>query len=274
MGVGKILQQRSGCCRCHGCAHVVDILDVIVLHPPKGGGGNAHPLPCRTQQAAPGGGSRPLGGRGAHRAVTQWGAELTLCRAEMTGSHGQQVLRRPAAAQRRAQRQRLRHGAARPEQPRKGHAQFPQRVAGGGALRLQISRQRKVHLLCGQASLLQAEPRRPQLQLLFGGFPAALSQPIVGGQFVKARCQRALALFFAARRRLCGDDRRGMEQQGIAPALCHKKFLLFCKKCPGTCYTGAVALQYPAGLFRIIRQKPPAATAPHRTPPPPACRTR
>ena len=29
-----------------------------------------------------------------------------------------------------------------------------------------------------------------------------------------------------------------------------------------------------AGLFRIIRQKPPAATAPRRTPPPPACRTR
>ena len=197
--------------RCHGCAHVVDILDVIVLHPAKGRGGNAHPLPCRAQQTAPGGGSRPLGGRGAHRAVTQWGAELTLCRAEMTGSHRQQVLRRAAAAQCRAQRQRLGHGAARAEQPRKGHAQFPQRVAGGGALRLQISRQRKVHLLCGQASLLQAEPRRPQLQLLFGGFPAALSQPIVGGQFVKARCQRALALFFAARRRLCGDDRRGVE---------------------------------------------------------------
>ena len=274
MGVGKILQQRSGGCRCHGCAHVVDILNVIVLHPPKGGGGNAHPLPCRAQQTAPGGGSRPLGGRGAHRAVTQWGAELTLCRAEMTGGHRQQVLRRPAAAQRRAQRQRLRHGAARPEQPCKGHAQFPQRVAGGSALRLQVPCQRKVYPLSGQRRLLQAAPRCPQLQLLFGGFPAALSQPVVGGQFVKARRQRALALFFAACRRLCGDDRRGMEQQGIAPALCHKKFLLFCKKCPGTCYTGAVALQYPAGLFRIIRQKPPAATAPHRTPPPPACRTR
>jgi hypothetical protein len=77
---------------------------------------------------------------------------------------------------------------------------------------------------------LQAEPCRPQLQLLFGGFPAALSQPVVGGQFVKARRQRALALFFAAHRRLCGDDRRGMEQQGIAPALCHKIFSFFSTK--------------------------------------------
>ena len=136
MGIGKIMQQGGGCCRCHGCAHVVDILDVIVLHPAKGCGGNAHPLPCRTQQAAPGGGGRPLRGRGAHRAIAQRGAELTFCRAEMAGGHGQQILRRPAAAQRRAQRQRLRHGAARPEQPRKGHAQLPQRVAGGGALRL------------------------------------------------------------------------------------------------------------------------------------------
>ena len=123
----------------------------------------------------------------------------------------------------------------------------------------------------GQCSWEAAEK---QLQLLFGGLPAALSQPVVGGQFVKARRQRTIALFFAANRRLCGDDRRGVEQQGIAPTLCHKKFLPFCKKCPGTCYTVAAALQYPAGLFRIIRQKPPAATAPHRTPPPPACRTR
>ena len=252
MGIGKIMQQRGGCCRCHGCAHVVDILDVIILHPAKGCGGNAHPLPCRTQQAAPGGGSRPLRSRGAHRAVTQRGAELTLCRAEMAGGHGQQVLCRAAAAQCRAQRQRLGHGAARAEQPRKGHAQLPQRVAGGGALRLQVPCQRKVHPLCGQSRLLQAEPRRPQLQLLFGGFPAALSQPVVGGQFIKARRQRAIALFFAANRRLCGDDRRGVEQQGIAPTLCHKKFLPFCKKCPGTCYTVAAALQYPAGLFRII----------------------
>ena len=252
MGIGQILQQGGSCCRCHGCAHIVDILDVIVLHPAKSCGGNAHPLPCRTQQAAPGGGSRPLRGRGAHRAVTQRGAELTFCRAEMAGGHGQQVLCRAAAAQCRAQRQRLGHGAARAEQPRKGHTQLPQRVAGGRALRLQIPCQRKVHPLCGQRRLLQAEPCRPQLQLLFGGFPAALSQPVVGGQFIKARRQRAIALFFAANRRLCGDDRRGMEQQGIAPTLCHKKFLPFCKKCPGTCYTGAAALQYPAGLFRII----------------------
>jgi len=148
----------------------------------------------------------------------------------MAGGHGQQVLRRPAAAQRRAQRQRLGHGAARPEQPRKGHAQLPQRVAGGGALRLQVPRQRKVYPLCGQRRFLQAEPCRPQLQLLFGGLPAALSQPVVGGQFVKARRQRAIALFFAAHRRLCGDDRRGMEQQGIAPALCHKIFSFFSTK--------------------------------------------
>ena len=192
----------------------------------------------------------------------------------MAGGHSQQVLRRPAAAQRRAQRQRLGHGAARPEQPRKGHAQLPQCIAGGGALRLQVPCQRKIHPLGGQRRFLQAEPCRPQLQLLFGGFPAALSQPVVGGQFIKARRQRAIALFFAAHRRLCGDDRRGMEQQGIAPTLCHKKFLPFCKKCPGTCYTGAAALQYPAGLFRIIKQRPPAARAPRRTPPPPACRTR
>ena len=33
MGIGKIVQQGGSCCRCHGCAHVVDILDVIILHP-------------------------------------------------------------------------------------------------------------------------------------------------------------------------------------------------------------------------------------------------
>ena len=72
-----------------------------------------------------------------------------------------------------------------PEQPRKGHAQLPQRVAGGGALRLQVPCQRKVHPLCGQSRFLQAEPCRPQLQLLFGGLPAALSQPVVGGPDTK-----------------------------------------------------------------------------------------
>ena len=86
----------------------------------------------------------------------------------------------------------------------------------------------------------------------FGKFKRIHAHSCIFKHGIKITRKRALALFFAAHRRLCGDDRRGVEQQGIAPTLCHKKFLPFCKKCPGTCYTVAAALQYPAGLFRII----------------------
>ena len=73
----------------------------------------------------------------------------------------------------------------------------------------------------------------------------------------------------------CAAMTGGVWNNRVSPRRSVIKFSpFFYKKCPGTCYTGAVTLQYPAGLFRIIKQRPPAARAPHRTPPPPACRTR
>ena len=78
----------------------------------------------------------------------------------MAGGHGQQVLRRPAAAQRRAQRQRLGHGAAGPEQPSKGQAQRPGRIARSRALGLQVSGQQEAHILFGGVGFFQAEPCR------------------------------------------------------------------------------------------------------------------
>ena len=90
----------------------------------------------------------------------------------MAGGHGQHPLRHPAGTEGGPQPQGLGHGAAGPEQPRKGDVQLPHGVVGGGALGLQVPCQGQVHRTLIGPRLFQAEPGRPELQGLFGGLPA------------------------------------------------------------------------------------------------------
>lgn len=108
----------------------------LVLHPSEGCGAELHTLTGGPQQAGPRRRSRPLGGGRADSAVAQRRAELTFCRTEMAGRHGQQAVGHACTAQRRAEAQRFGHRAAGPEEADKGDAQLPQGVAGRGTLGL------------------------------------------------------------------------------------------------------------------------------------------
>ena len=235
MGVPQVVQQGRAGGGGHGRAHVVDVPDLIVLHPPEGHGPDADPLPGGAQQTGPGGGGRPLGGRGADGSIAQRGAELAFSGAEMAGCHGQQAVSQPGRAERSPKPQRFGHGAAGPEQPRIGDAQRPHGVIGGRALGLQVSGQSQTDLFLSGLCFFQAEPRRPQLQLGLGGFPAGLAEPVVGAQCIEARRKGAFPLFFAAHRRMGRDDGRSLEDQGVAAPGRHEKFLLsgmfFCGFC-------------------------------------------
>ena len=95
VGIGEVAQELCRRSRSHGGPHVVDVPDLIVLHPPEGHGPDADPLPGGAQQTGPGGGGRPLGGRGADGSIAQRGAELAFGGAEMAGCHGQQAVGQP-----------------------------------------------------------------------------------------------------------------------------------------------------------------------------------
>ena len=227
VGILEIVQQGRSRCGSHGGAHVVDVLYLIILHPAKGGGCNAHALTLRLQKAAPGSGGRPLGRGRAHRTVAQGRAELPFCRAEMAGRQDQQRPGRTALAQGSPQRKALGHGAAGPEQPGKGHAQLPHGVAGCRALGLQIPCKSKLHLFLRERRLLQAEPCGTQLQVCFRSFPAGLAKAVVCAQFIELCGQRAFALFFAAHCRPCSNDRRRLEQQGVPAPDRHRQNFSF-----------------------------------------------
>ena len=184
------------------------------------------PTPCPAHQRSTGTGDGPLGGGGAHGSVGKRGAELPLGGAEVAGGHGQQAVCHSGAAQAGPNTQRLGHGAAGPEQPRKGQAQRPGRIARSRALGLQVSGQQEAHVLFGGVGFFQAEPRRLQLQLRFSGLPAGLPEAVVAVQFIELCRQRAFALLFAADAGVCGDDRRFWEDQGITPAGRHEKIPL------------------------------------------------
>ncbi len=199
--------------------------------PGQGHGPDANPLPGGAKQAGPCRRGSPLGGGGAHGSVGKRGAELPLGGAEVAGGHGQQAVCHSGAAQAGPNTQRLGHGAAGPEHPRKGQAQRPQRIAGSGALGLQVSGQHEADILFGGVGFFQAEPRRPHCNCV----SAASQLRCPAGcrwQLIEPCRQRAFALLFAADARVCGDDRRGGEQQGIAPASAMKNFplsgLFFC----------------------------------------------
>ena len=147
--------------------------------------------------------------------VAQRGAELALGGAEVPRGHGQHPFGHPAGAEGRPQPQRFGHGAARPKQPRIGHAQLPHGVAGRGALGLQVPCQGQADRVLGRAALAQAEPGRPQLQSPLGGLPVFLAEQVVPAQLVKGGGQRAFALLFAAHRRVGRDDRRRGKKQGV-----------------------------------------------------------
>ena len=221
------MQQGGSCCRGHGSPHIVDVLYLIILHTAKGGSGNTNAFALRLQKAASGSGGSPLGRGRAHRAVAQRRTELPLCRAEVAGSHGQQIARSTAFAQSSAQRKALGHGAAGPEQPGKGHAQLPHGIAGCRALGLQIPGKGQLHLFLRKRRLLQAQPRGAQLQVFFRSFPAGLAKAVVCAQLVELCRQRAFALFFAAHRCTRSDHRQCLEQQGIPAPDRHRQNFSF-----------------------------------------------
>ena len=117
-------------------------------------------MPGGAEQAGPCRRGSPLGGGGAYGSVGKRGAELPLGGAEVAGGHGQQAVCHSGAAQAGPNTQRLGHGAAGPEQPCKGQAQSPGRIARSRALGLQVSGQQEAHILFGGVGFFQAEPRR------------------------------------------------------------------------------------------------------------------
>ena len=149
VGVPQVVQQGGGSCRGHGCAHVVDVLDLVILHPAEGHSPDADARSGGPQQTGSGGGGSPLGCGGADGSIAERGAELTLCRAEMAGRHGQQPVGHPGGTERSPQPQRFGHRAAGPEQPGVRDAQRPQGIVGGRALGLEIPGQHKADLFFG-----------------------------------------------------------------------------------------------------------------------------
>ena len=124
------------------------------------------------------------------------------------------------------QAQRFRHGGAGTIQPGKGHPQLAHGVITGGALGLQIPREGKLHLLFGNARFAQAMAGTALLQHAFGLLPAGAALGIkarILHQLIKALCQRAFALFFAAHGGPGRQHRRVREYYGIAPSYRHNR---------------------------------------------------
>ena len=239
------------------------------------------PTPCPAEQAGSCRRGSPLGGGGAHGSVGKRGAELPLGGAEVAGGHGQQAVCHSGAAQAGPNAQRLGHGAAGPEQPHKRQVQLPQGVAGRRALGLQVPGQHQADLLFRGVGLFQAEAGRPQLQNFFRRLPVGLPAVVVREQLVKLRGQRALALFFAAHRRVGRDHGHPLKQKGIAAPCCHGFFLLWGLILSDFC--GILYARRGIAIFSAsapysgrggFRPWPPSPRAPRHTPPPPACRTR
>lgn len=70
-------------CGCHGRAHVVGVLDAVILNFSDGCGLNARPVPAFSHNAAARAGDGPLGSRRTLSAVTEREAVLPLCRGEV-----------------------------------------------------------------------------------------------------------------------------------------------------------------------------------------------
>ncbi len=217
---------------------------------------------------------------GVHRAVAQRRAELPLCRAEVAGSHGQQIARSTALAQSSAQRKALGHGAAGPEQPGKGHAQLPHGIAGCRALGLQIPGKGQLHLFLRKRRLLQAQPRGAQLQVFFRSFPAGLAKAVVCAQLVEL-CRQRAALFLqptAAPAAITGSvwNSRVSPHRTVIGKI-SPSWKIDEKRSIKCCIiTSCCNLTAHLPVFMTAQAHPPcpAPTAPRRTPPPPACRTR
>lgn len=129
--------------------------------------------------------------------------------------------------------------------------------------------------------LLQAQPRGTQLQVFFRSFPAGLAKAVVCAQLVELCRQRAFALFLpptAAPAAITGSvwNSRVSPHRTVIGKI-SPSWKIDEKRSIKCCIiTSCCNLTAHLPVFMTAQAHPPcpAPTAPRRTPPPPACRTR
>ena len=155
--------QRIDGGRGHGSAHIVGVLDAVILNFSDGRGLNARPVAAFSHDAAAGASHGPLGCRRALAAVAEREAVLPLRRGKMRRGMRCRRVRKARIDERRRQKQRFGHGRARAVKPQKRDRRAARRERRGNALVQQISREQHINVLIAHAEL---PLRRVQRQLL------------------------------------------------------------------------------------------------------------
>ena len=197
-GVPEQGLQRVDGRRSHGPAHVALVVDAHVHHPAHGGVGEIGPVAGSAQDAAAGGGSRPLGGGAPLGAVGQGHAVLPLGGAVVRGGHGRRHVGRAPLQQHGRQRKPLAHGGTGGVQAAHAEGLVAQGEIAGGALVEQIPRQHQIHVLRLHTAPLQSVGQRPLLENGLRLLPTGLAAEGIRLDLVKIGAQRALALQLAA----------------------------------------------------------------------------
>ena len=199
-GVGLPKHRREGVIgrRRHSRPHVVGVLDAQVHNASAGDMGDIGAVSPTGEDAASGGGGRPLGSGGTLVAVEHGHTVLTLGGTEMGAGHGGHDGGKAAVDEQCRQGQALAHGGAGAVESVEGDFEVPKAKGGADALVQQVSGQDAVHLLGGNASLFHCPA---QGELLHGGFalfPAFLAEVSVGIQLVEISGQGTSGLLLTA----------------------------------------------------------------------------
>ena len=110
MQIIKVSPNTSVCSRCHGCTHIIGILNTVIHHLSNGTGRDFRTIAFRADQRRTGSCYCPLRSGRSLTAISQWKSVLTLRRGKMRGGHCNHFIRKATSYHQRSHQEAFRHG--------------------------------------------------------------------------------------------------------------------------------------------------------------------